>query len=80
MFSLLAALTLFFSISSVVAAPTCGLVPPQTAPTNSTRPSSSTDAESDVVVTGWYASWVGKTLPPSQVPWQMYSALTFAFA
>ena len=84
--TLLAAVALLFLISTpAVAAPTCGLVPHHTrdklgtgVPTDS--PPTGNGSLVDVVATGWYAGWLGNQLPPSQVPWDKYSALTFAFA
>ncbi len=84
--TLLAAVILLFSISTpAVAAPACGLVPYHARdkigtgiPTNS--PSTGNGSLVDVVATGWYAGWLGNQLPPSQVPWDKYSSLTFAFA
>jgi len=40
----------------------------------------STNKTVGVVATGWYAGWLGAALPPSQVSWTKYTALTFAFA
>ncbi|KAF5318679.1 hypothetical protein D9619_010676 [Psilocybe cf. subviscida] len=89
---LLAALFSAFLPSLVLAAPaaktngTCSLksttsvgdvapvpVPP---PSNSSTSGNLTD----VVATGWYAGWLGDELPPSNISWSKYSALTFAFA
>ncbi|CAA7268345.1 unnamed protein product [Cyclocybe aegerita] len=87
---LTAALGLFSLFSSTLAAPTCGLVPPKSSsglavqPTAGSSSGGNTGAgnatSGDVVATGWYPGWLGDEMPPSQVPWQMYSSLTFAFA
>ncbi len=84
-FSLLAAVTFIVSFSiQVSAVPTCGLVPHSerdigdNTPPNS--PSAGNGSYVDVVATGWYAGWLGSQLPPSQIPWEKYTALTFAFA
>jgi len=45
-----------------------------------TPPSGGGNYTVDVVATGWYPGWLGDKLPPSQVAWSSYSALTFAFA
>ncbi|KAF9527486.1 glycoside hydrolase family 18 protein [Crepidotus variabilis] len=74
--SLLAALSLFASV--VLAAPHCSLTPPENLDT--TPASSSANNDTEVVATGWYAAWLGKDLPPAQISWDKYSALTFAFA
>ncbi|KAF8970147.1 glycoside hydrolase family 18 protein [Flammula alnicola] len=83
---LLAALSSIYTPVFVVAAPRCGLVPPKSAaalavqgPTPTVTPSSS-NGTNDVVATGWYPGWLGADLPPSQISWSKYSALTFAFA
>ncbi|KAF8801135.1 endochitinase [Phlegmacium glaucopus] len=73
--SLLAAINLL----SIIAAPSCGLVPPKSSLTQSPPDTSSSSTEG-VLATGWYAGWLGTQLPPSQISWTKYSALTFAFA
>jgi len=89
---LLAAVFSAFLPSLVLAAPatktngTCSLtstksiadVAPVTAPTAGN--SSTSGNLTDVVATGWYAGWLGAELPPSNISWSKYSALTFAFA
>jgi len=81
---LLAAVVLISSFMiRVKAAPTCGLVSHQVreniGPPRATPPAGNETLD-DVVATGWYAGWLGNQLPPSQISWNKYSALTFAFA
>jgi hypothetical protein len=72
---LLAAVVLIPSFMiRVIAAPTCGLVSQQASPDIS--PSASGNGA--LIATGWYACW--DQLPPSQISWDKYTALTFAFA
>lgn len=81
--SLLAAVVLIpFFVIRVAAAPSCGLVPHQPVPNigSSATPKAGNGSLEDVVATGWYAGWLGDQLPPSQISWDKYSALTFAFA
>jgi chitinase len=82
--TLLAALRLSFSFVPflALAAPHCGLVPPElSALAVQTTPSSGGGNNTvDVVATGWYPGWLGADLPPDQISWSNYSALTFAFA
>ena len=80
---LLAALLISFSFAPflALAAPHCGLVPPEfSARAVQTTPSSGGNNTVDVVATGWYPGWLGDEFPPSQISWSKYSALTFAFA
>ena len=82
---LLAALALFSSQASVIAAPVCGLVPPKTAGlsaqvSSGTNGTGAGTASGDVVATGWYPGWLGSELAPANISWSKYSALTFAFA
>ena len=64
-----------------LAAPHCGLVPPEfSARAVQATPSSGGNDTVDVVATGWYPGWLGDDFPPSQISWSNYSALTFAFA
>jgi chitinase len=79
---LLAAIVLILSFMiHVIAAPTCDLIPHQVrATTDSPTPSAGNGSLEDVVATGWYAGWLGSQLPPSQISWDKYTALTFAFA
>jgi hypothetical protein len=82
-FSLLAAVTFIVSFSiQVSAVPTCGLVPhiERDVGDNTPNAPSGNGSYVDVVATGWYAGWLGSQLPPGQIPWEKYSALTFAFA
>lgn len=73
--------TLFFDLTWVVAAPTCGLVPHQVvASVGSAAPKAGNGSLEDVVATGWYAGWSGDQFPPNQISWDKYTALTFAFA
>ena len=60
------------SVSSTSATPS--------APAPSSKPSSSSNVTQKVIANGWYASWYGTELPPSQIPWSKYNSLTFAFA
>ncbi|EAU81455.1 endochitinase [Coprinopsis cinerea okayama7 len=42
------------------------------------------DADGTVVIpvtaSGWYPSWYKNVMPPSEIPWEKYTELTFAFA
>ena len=67
----------------ITAAPTCGLIPHQVRAglgSPNTTPSAGNGSLEDVVATGWYAGWLGNQLPPTQISWNKYTALTFAFA
>ncbi|KAF9482667.1 glycoside hydrolase family 18 protein [Pholiota conissans] len=82
--SLLAALSLL----AAALPKSCGLVPPKASSaalavqtgTPSIIPSSANGTAGDVVASGWYAGWLGAELPPGQISWTKYSAVTFAFA
>ncbi|KAH9477623.1 Chitinase A1 [Psilocybe cubensis] len=77
--SLLAGLAALFS--NVLAAPHCNLVPPTRPSLTAQTGSSGSIADGmDVVATGWYPGWLGSQLPPNEISWTKYSALTFAFA
>jgi len=78
---LLAVLLIFLSFVPFLAfaAPHCELTPPKAAGLAVQTPPT-TNNTVEVVATGWYAGWLGNVLPPSQVSWTKYSALTFAFA
>lgn len=47
--------------------------------TNTPSPTSNTNSTSLKAATGWYPGWYGDKFPPSQVPWEKYTALTYAF-
>ncbi len=66
----------------VTAAPTCGLISHQVRAGlgSPNTPSAGNGSLEDVVATGWYAGWLGNQLPPTQISWNKYTALTFAFA
>ena len=73
---LLAAVVLIPScLIRVIAAPTCGLVSQQASPDIEPL---SPPGNGPSVATGWYACW--DQLPPSQISWDQYNALAFAFA
>ncbi|KAF8899789.1 glycoside hydrolase family 18 protein [Gymnopilus junonius] len=88
--TLLAALPLLSShtfVRPVMAAPHCGLVPPQpsglslqTSTGSSSTGSGAGSAGGDVIATGWYPGWLGSEFSPTNISWSKYSALTFAFA
>lgn len=83
--TLLAALLLFFSFVPFLALALpqiCGLVPQEVSAraVQHTPSSGGGNYTVDVVATGWYPGWLGADLPPSQISWSNYTALTFAFA
>ncbi|KAJ3780755.1 glycoside hydrolase family 18 protein [Lentinula aff. detonsa] len=70
--------------------PKCGLVPPRDATAGSkststgtgtgTSSSSGDDDIADVLANGWYPGWLADDNPPSNISWNKYNTLTFAFA
>ncbi|KXN86640.1 Endochitinase [Leucoagaricus sp. SymC.cos] len=76
-------------VSLVASRPTCSRHPtPSITPvygntssngTNTTTPSAGS-SNSTGLASGWYPGWSSDTLSPSQIPWDKYTSLTYAFA
>lgn len=61
------------------AVPFCGLVPPKL-DNVARQQSNATTSNDDVVASAWYPGWLGNTSPPSNISWEKYNSMTFAFA
>ncbi|KAJ6616460.1 glycoside hydrolase family 18 protein [Mycena sp. CBHHK59/15] len=66
----------------VSAAQYCALTPPNTSSSVVTQKSTSTNATdgSNVIASTWYPGWLSADFPPSNLSWDKYNAMTFAFA
>ncbi|RDB27555.1 Chitinase A1 [Hypsizygus marmoreus] len=82
MLFLFSPLLLFAVILSIAsAAPSCGLVPPKQPVLDAQSSSSfSGNDTSKVLLAAWYPGWLSKSSPPSNISWEKYNTLTFAFA
>ncbi|KAF8624904.1 hypothetical protein AX15_005648, partial [Amanita polypyramis BW_CC] len=76
---LLISTALSFLLSAVLAAPTCGLVPPRSNKRASTTSNSNNNNSAEVVATAWVPGWKSD-YNLDLVSWESYSHLTFSFA
>lgn len=72
---------LSFILSTALAVPTCGLVPPKSSHLSTQTNNGTTDNSnpSDVIATAWFPGWKS-SFNLDLIPWTSYSHLTFAFA
>jgi chitinase len=80
---LLALSAFSLTLSSVLAGPTCALVPPKAAlvqndPGPGAQGSDSND--DSLVAAGWYPGWHADQYPPSNITWSGYTDVKYAFA
>lgn len=62
------------------AVPFCGLVPPTLNNIARQQQSNMTASDDNFLASAWYPGWLGNTSPPSNISWDKYNAMTFAFA